>query len=398
MAVIGLVAKDDAARRELQLCVEELGHRAAPAHDVKSGLELLFTEKPRVFLVAQDPADDAAESLLFELEREAPLTPVVVALTRRSAPRALELLKAGAHEVVTVPFSAVSLRGSLSKALRWRGTWFEEPRPAAPLEAARAAGAWLLAGLLLAAGAGGLAFVHHRRKAAALAALPPPVTHWTLPYGHPAGLAYDGRELLVTDWFSATVYRHDPADLRVTASVTLPREVPGALTVAGGALYAASGPRTLVKRMLDAKLTPLGRAEDRAPQTVGMAFDGLYLWTLDSKGGRLHRRVLDAEMTVAKSYDYPGGKAAALAFDGRKLWSLDAKGGELLRHDLSDPRIVTLRWPLNEYTSGEWTPVGLAFDGRRFFSAAVKRVGSASEGRVFVHELPDEVVAALRKP
>ena len=85
-------------RRELQLAVEELGHRAAPAADVKTGLELLFSERPRVFLVGQDPAEDSAESLLLELSREAPLTPVVVALTRRSASRALELLKARSEE------------------------------------------------------------------------------------------------------------------------------------------------------------------------------------------------------------------------------------------------------------------------------------------------------------
>jgi len=398
MAVIGLIAKDDAARRELQLCIEELGHRAAPAHDVKSGLELLFSEKPRVFLVAQDPADDAAESLMFELEREAPLTPVLVALTRRSAPRALELLKAGAHEVVAAPFSAGGLRGSLSKALRWRGTWFEEPRPAAVAETTRAVGAWLLAGVLLAAGAGGLAILHQRRKAAAQAALPVPARQWTLPYGHPAGLAFDGKELWVSDWFSATVHRHDPADMRVTASATLPREVPGAIAFAGGALYAASGPRVIVKRMLDGRLSPLERFEDHAPQTVGMAFDGLYLWTVDSKTGRLHKRVLDGELTVAKSYDYPGGKAVALAFDGKKLWSLDAAQKELLRHDLSDPRRVLLRWPLRDYPAGAWTPVGLAFDGRRFFTAAVLREGAASEGRIFVHDLPEEIVTALAKP
>lgn len=399
MAVVALVAKDDAARRELQLAVEELGHRAAPAHDVKSGLELLFSEKPRVFLVAQDPADDAAESLLFELEREAPLTPVVVALTRRSAPRALELLKAGAHEVVAAPFSAASLRGSLSKALRWRGTWFEEPRPAfSPGEAARAAGAWALAAALLVAAAGGLTLLHQRRKAAAEAARPAPARHWDLPYGHPAGLTYEAGELWVSDWFSASVHRHDPDGLGLKASATLPREVPGALAFAGGALYAASGPRTLVKRMADARLTPLERYEDAAPQTVALAFDGLYLWTVDSKRGRLHKRVLDGELTVAESFDYPGRKAAALAFDGRKLWSLDAAGKELLRHDLADPRRVTLRLPLDDYRSGEWAPVGLAFDGRRFFTAAVRREEGRSAGRVFVHDLPEELVRALREP
>lgn len=398
MAVVALVVKDDRARRELQLAVEELGHRAAPAADVKTGLELLFSERPRVFLVGQDPAEDSAESLLLELSREAPLTPVVVALTRRSASRALELLKAGAHEVVAAPFSADSLRGSLSKAVRWRGTWYEEPKAAAPAEAARAAGAWALAALLLLAGAGGVTALARHRRAAALAAMPAPVRHWDLPYGHPAGLAFDGASLWVSDWFSATVYRHDPRDLRVTGSATLPREVPGALAFAGGALYAASAPRTVVKHMLDAKLTALARSPDSAGQTVGMAYDGLYLWTCDAPKGRLHRRIPDAELTVEKSFAYPGRRPAALAFDGRRLWSLDAGEKELLRHDLADPRKVLLRWPLPEYSSGEWTPVGLAFDGRRFWSAAVSRDGAAPRGRLFVHELPEETLEAMRRP
>ena len=129
-----------------------------------------------------------------------------------------------------------------------------------------------------------------------------------------------------------------------------------------------------------------------------MAYDGLYLWTVDSKTGKLHRRVLDAELTVAKTYDYPGRKAVALAFDGKRLWSLDAAGKELLRHDLPDPRRILLRWPLRDYPAGAWNPVGLAFDGRRFFTAAVNREGATSEGRVFVHDLPEEVVRAIHKP
>jgi CheY-like chemotaxis protein len=398
MAVIALVAKDDKTRGELRLALEELGHRAAPACDLKGGLELLNTERPRLMLVAQDPAEDVAEAMLFELEREAPLLPVVVALTRRSAPRALELLKAGAYEVVAPPWGAEALRGSLAKALRFHGTSFEQPRPAGPAEAARAAGAWLLAALLLLAGAGGLRVLYLHRRRAAEAARPAPATQWALPYGHPAGLAYDGRELWVSDWFSAVLYRHTPGDKRVAATVPLPGEVPGALAFAGGALYVASGPRAIVKHMLDGRFASLGRFQDAAPQTVGMAYDGLYLWTCDAAKGRLHKRVLDGELSVAASYDYPGKKPAALAFDGKRLWSLDAGERELLRHDLDDPRRVTLRLPLPEYDSGGWTPVGLAFDGRRFLSAAVKRAGGLSEGRLFAHELPPEVLAGILKP
>lgn len=398
MAVIALLAKDEGVRRELQLAVEELGHRAAWAADLKGGLELLSQERPRVVLVAQDPADDMAESMIFELEREAPLTPVVVALTRRSAPRALELLKAGAHEVVTVPFSPQSLRGALSKAARWRGTWYEEPRPAAPGETAKAFGAWALAGLILFGAAfGGVAFYRHRQRVLA-GAIPAPASEWDLPYGHASGLAYDGGQVWVSDWFSATVFRHEPQTMRVIGSATLPREVPGAMAFAGGGLLVASAPQAIVRHMLDEKLTVLARSRDSAGQSIGMAYDGLYLWTCDAKKGLLYKRVLDADLTPAASYEYPGVRPAALAFDGRRLWSFDAGTKELLRHDLDDPRRVLLRLPLAEYSSGEWAPVGLAYDGRRFLSAATRRRDGVSESRLFAHELSPELVAALERP
>ena len=100
---------------------------------------------------------------------------------------------------------------------------------------------------------------------------------------------------------------------------------------------------------------------------------------------------------MAASFDYPGGRPAALAFDGRRLWSLDAGAKELLRHDLADPRRVLLRLPLPEYSQGDWSPVGLVFDGRRFLSLAVRRRGEAAESRLFAHELAPELLGALLK-
>ncbi|MDE2292668.1 MAG: hypothetical protein KGL53_11355, partial [Elusimicrobia bacterium] len=176
-----------------------------------------------------------------------------------------------------------------------------------------------------------------------------------------------------------------------------PREVPGALAFASGVLYLASGPRLITKHMLDARLSTLGRSKVDSPQLVGMAYDGLYLWTVDAARGRLVKRVLDSELTPAASFDYPGVRPAALAFDGKELWSLDAGGRELLRHDLDDPRRVTLRLPLHELDSGEWSPVGLAFDGRRFLVAATKGKDNEAQGRLFANAVPPALLAAMRE-
>lgn len=387
MAVIGVLAGDEQARRDLRLAIEELGYRAAPAADLKRALELVRSEHPRLILVAQAPAERTAESLLAELEREAPLLPVVVALSARKAARALELLRSGALEVVPPPWTAESLAAVLKKALRVKGTALEAFRPP---ERARGALYYFAAAAMVALLAFGFSALSHRRRLARAAAEVVPPSSWELPYAHPAGLAFDGRELWVSDWYQEAVYRHDAKDLRVRRAVPLPRETPGAVALAGDALFVAAIPRGFVKHQLDERLRTLGRYDDAAPQTVGMAYDGLYLWTCDTARKRLYKRILDSELSVVESFDYPGSRPAALAFDGTALWSLDAGNKELLRHELDRPEGVSDRVPLPEYRSGEWEPTGLAWSGEAFWSVAQRARGARGTGRLFLHRLPPE--------
>lgn len=387
MAVVAIIAGDEKSRRDLRLAVEELGHKAAPAEDLKGGLETLRSERPRLMVVAQAPEEPTAESLLAELEREAPLIPVVVAMAGRNAARAMDLMKAGVFDVVASPWTPESLSACISKALRFKGTAFEVVRKR---EVSASVSYYLLSALIVLGLAVGLATLQKRRRLARLAEETPPPTSWALPYSHPAGLAYDGKEFWVTDWFSQSLHRHDPSDMRLKRTLHFPREVPGALAFGGDAVWIAAAPRSIVKHMLDEKLSVLGWFKDAAPQSVGLAYDGLYLWTADSRRGRLHKRILDEELSIAASYDYPGARPAALAFDGRDLWSLDAGNRELLRHDIAAPGRVTLKVPLPEYRSGKWKPMGLAFDGKRFWTVAERRPKGQSEARIFMHELPEK--------
>ncbi|HBL18405.1 MAG: hypothetical protein A2X36_14460 [Elusimicrobia bacterium GWA2_69_24] len=396
MAVVLIIAKEEQARAALRLAVEELGHTAALAMDLKNAVELIPAQRPRLFLIAQDPGDSIADSALVELEREAPLLPIVVTLTRRDAPRAMELLKAGVLEVVAPPWTPENLAACLSKALRFKGTALESFR--LPVEASRGLWIYVAAAVLLFALAAGYGLLRRRERLAALAAEAVRPRAWDLPSAYPAGFAFDGRDFWVADWYAQSLSRHRRSDLRVEWTRHLPKEVPGAIAFAGDALWVAAAPRSIVKHMLDDRLTVLTQVRDAAPQTVGMAYDGLYLWTCDAAEGKLHKRILDSELTVAASYPYPGKNPAALAYDGRALWSLDAGNRELLRHDLAMPERVTARLPLPEYQSGDWKPTGLAFDGESFWSVGERRGKGEGSGRVFLHRLPPELLKTLRNP
>lgn len=381
MATIAVLGEKERARRELTLAIEELGHRVAAAGRVPDAVEILAEHRPQLLIVACEPASRLAEHALGEVDRVQPLLPVIVALERRSAARAVDLLRLGAYEVVAPPWTADNLSACLAKALRFKGTAFEASPP--PEERRRASYFWVLALVsLLAAG------YWRATRPKPPPPVPPPATRaWELPYSHPAGLTFADGALWASDWYSQTLLRLDPKTAAVRRAVTLPHETPAAVALTQEYVWTASAPGVLIRHMLDEKLTELARVQDAAGPTVGMAYDGLYLWTVDSKTKRIHKRILNDALTVVDSYDYPGMEPAALAWDGKDLWSLDSGNKMLLRHGLDHPGRVTLRVTLPEYADGEWKPVGLAWDGERFWTVAENRKDHAAPGRIFRHVL-----------
>ncbi len=381
MAVVALLCQDEGTRRELSLSIEQMGHRVAHSLELPQLLETVRQQLPSLVVASEAGASSLGEKVLAELGRESPMLPVLVAISPRSAARAVELLRLGAYEVLSPPWTPENLAAPFSKALRFKGTAFEVARPSSGQERPpllRPAAAVIAAVFLLLV-VGRLAW-----KGAPKAPPPAPPVQWELPYAHPAGLAFDGESFWITDWFSQTIYVHERRGLRAVRTVHLPGEVPGAAAFAAGALWTSSG-KKLVKHMLDAKLSVLSSAEDAHGQSVGLAYDGLYLWTCDAKAGRLHKRILDADLTEIASYRYPGTRPAALAFDGKTLWSVDAGTRDLLEHDIAEPGKIRRRIALPAYGEGEWKPVGLAFDGVRFWTAAENTAKADRLGRVFMH-------------
>lgn len=381
MATVAVLGEREEARRDLTLALSELGHRVESAGAVREAVDLLGALRPQLLVVACDPGSRIAEHVLGEVDRVQPLLPVVVALERRSASRAVDLMRAGAYEVVAPPWTADNLSACMAKALRFKGTVFE----AAPLPEQRKA-TGLYAGVVAAflAAAGGWRLLNPAPKSAP----PPPTTKiWELPFSHPSGLAFLNGELWVSDWYAQTVYRLDPENAATRRAVHTPKEAPAALALTKDQLWVVAAQNLLVRHMLDERLTALSRVVDRAGPTVGLAYDGLYLWTVDGKDKRIHKRLLDDKLTVLDSYEYPGSEPAALAFDGKDLWSLDAGHKELLRHAMDHPGRVTLRASIPEYADGAFRPVGLAFDGERFWSVAENRRDTGSPGRIFRHVL-----------
>jgi DNA-binding response OmpR family regulator len=378
MAIIGLVCSDEEDRRRLSLLAGETGHLVHGAARLQEAVELLRERRPRLILVVDSPEHDASV-LVRELQRAAPLMPVVVALKDRDASRAVALMRTGAAEVVPPPWTRDSVEACLAKSLRFQGTSValtRRPR-------SRAVPLYLAASLLFFGSAFGVK-ASRRADQARKEALLAQRSHWDLPYRHPSSMAFDGGKLWISDWFSQSVYVHDPATAAVERVVHFPDETPLALALGGDSAWTSDAAGRVTRRMKDARLTEVGRA--KAPRTFGLAFDGLYLWTLDVDGQSwIRKRLPDESLTVMGSYRYPGSKPAALAWDGHDLWSLDAGNRELVRHNLERPDEPTERVSLREYSDGAYRPVALAFDGKNFWTVGERLPKDSGPARLFKH-------------
>lgn len=377
MALIGLICSDADERNRLSLIAGEAGHLVHGAAGLQETIELLREKRPRLLLVVDSESQDA-QTVIREAARFSPLLPIVVALKNRDANRAVALMRQGAAEVIAPPWTRENIRACLAKTMRLQGTAFSVETPPRP----RSASFYFFFVLaFFAVCFGALALKRQAQlKAQALAAR----DYWDLPYKHPASMAFDGREMWIVDWFTQSLYLHDGSGLALRRLVHLTAETPVALTFATDAVWTVTASGMIVRRMKNAALSPLEKYKDAAPNTLGMAFDGLYLWTCDSRLNQLHKHLIDAQLTVVASYPYPGIKPAALAFDGKTLWSLDAANRELIEHNLERPDEAVARVPLPEYRDGRFKPVGLGWDGGRFWTVGEKEHESGP-ARVFRH-------------
>ena len=369
MAAIGLLAKEAADRELLGLMLGELGHSAEGAGRLEEALEFARERKTRAFLLVDGGGADA-ESLTRELIRAFPLLPIVVAMKVRDASRAVALMRVGAAEVVAPPWTPEDLKASVSKGLRFQGTALTVAN-AAPLSRSPI---WyvLSVALFLAAGLGVASLKRVESNRAAVAAR---TDRWELPVRHPAGLAFDGKSLWLVEWFTQSFYSLSPNDTSVQIVRHLTAETPVAAVFTTEAMWTVSADGTVIRRMRDDKMTPLMRYPKAAPNSAGLAFDGLYLWSLDARAKVLRKHLVDRELSVLATYKWRGVKPAGLLFDGKTLWSLDAADRRLLRHGLAHPEDFVEAIPLPEYAEGVYIPVGAAWDGSRFWT-----VGEAKDG------------------
>lgn len=191
----------------------------------------------------------------------------------------------------------------------------------------------------------------------------------------PAGIATNGRSLIVANAGSANVSRVDIETLDAS-NIALPAgaATPMEITFDGSNFWTANATTNNVTRINGRMQVKNFALPPGAFTPVDVLFDGTNVWTLNGGSNSLSR--IDPASGVAANVPLPAGTNGcdAIAFDGRNIWVLS-----------SSPAKVTLVDPtsgdawLSTDLNGLVNPGDLAFDGRNMW---VTDIGSPNVLRI----------------
>ncbi|HAH31918.1 MAG TPA: hypothetical protein DCL44_06350 [Elusimicrobia bacterium] len=363
-----IITSSEKERLILAGIFKNLGADTVFSMDLNDTLSIFEKARPKaVFMV--DGQDPPSEIKLRELRRVAPFLPLVVMLKNRDASRAVALMKLGAFDCAQTPWTEEEMRPLYKKTLDLGGTPLElEEKP--PEKDNTKLVVFAVMAALLAGMASGWFYASNRytRK-------PPAPTEISLPYSHPTGIALEGDNVLISDWYTQALYTHNAADFRIKSVTSLPEEPIAAMTASADALWLQTAPGVIEKRLKAPGMKLMNRIQTGRTGVAGICHDGLYFW-LAYNDNILSKRLPDNNFTEIGHYLYPGKKITALACDTRFLWVADEGLKALVKMPLDQPETLLSSSEIKQYSRKALKITGLASkDGKIWFTAEDKDTG-----------------------
>ena len=369
MDTIQIITKNENDRKILKQIFANIGKNIVFSHDLNDALDIFEKARPNaVFIV--DEEDPPVNIKLREIQRIAPFIPIIVLLKKRDSSHAIEYMKLGAFDCAHAPWTEEQLQPIIKKSLNLSGTTIELEKPdfkkqkIAILTAAAAV--TILFGFIFG--------WHHAYKKYHV--IPAKQNKIQLPYLHPSGITFSKGQILISDWYTQAIYKHDPDGLQISGVHSFPNITPIALTSGKDTLWLANAEGLIEKRLKDNKFTLLSKTKNKAASLSGMCFDGLYFWTADSASNKLTKHLNNDTLDKLESFNYPGRNISAMTCDNRLIWIADGKTKELITMPLDNPEKILSRAEIKEYVSKTLKITGIAKkDEKVWFVAKDKKKG-----------------------
>lgn len=360
MDTIQIISKNENDKRTLKQILANIGKLAIFSYDLNDALLIFEKARPKaVFIV--DGEDPPVNIKLREIQRIAPFIPIIILLKKRDSERAVEYMKLGAFDCAHNPWTEEEFRPIIKKALNLSGTTIELEKPEfegqRKIILATAAIITVLFGFIA-----GWFYAFNKYN------IPPSQQSGIeLPYLHPSGIIFNKGKILISDWYTQAIYKHNPGDLKISGVTSFPNITPIALAGGENNLWLANAKGLIEKRLKDDKFTILSRVKHKSKSLSGICFDGLYFWTADSAANKLSKRLNNDELTIVETYSYPGQTISAMTCDSRFIWVADGKLKELVKLPLDNPEKKLLREEIKEYSSKTLKITSMAKHGEKMW-------------------------------
>ena len=369
MDTIQIITKNEKDRATLKQIFANMGKNVVFSHDLNDALDIFEKARPNaVFMV--DEEEPPVNIKLREIQRIAPFIPMVVLLKKRDSSHAIEYMKLGAFDCAHAPWTEEQLRPIVKKALNLSGTTIELEKPDFRKQKiaifAAATLITIIFGFIF-----GWRYAYNKYHI-----IPAQQNKMELPYLHPSGIIFNKGQILISDWYTQAIYKHNPTDLKISGVHSFPHITPIALTSNENNLWLANAHGMIEKRLKDDKFTPLSKTKTKARDLSGMCFDGLYFWTADSSDNKLTKHLNNDSLDKLESFKYPGKNISAMTCDTRFIWVADGKLKELVKMPLENPEKVLARKVIKEYSSKTLKITGITKkDEKVWFVAEDKKKG-----------------------
>lgn len=370
MDTIQIITKNETDRRTLKQIFSNIGKNVIFSHDLNDALDIFEKARPNaVFIV--DEEEPPVNIKLREIQRIAPFIPIVVLLKKRNSSYAIEYMKLGAFDCAHAPWTEEQLRPIIKKSLNLSGTTIELEKPDFKKQKivvfTAAAIVTILFGFIF-----GWFYAHNKCNVISADRQ----NRTELPYLHPSGIVFNKGQILISDWYTQAIYKHDPSNLKISGVHSFPHITPIALTSGEDNLWLANAEGVIEKRLKEDKFTLLSKTKNEAESLSGMCFDGLYFWTADSASNRLTKHLNNDTLDKLESFNYPGKTLSAITCDNRFIWIADDKLKELIKMPLDNPEKILSRKEIKEYSSKTLKITGMTKkDEQIWFVAEDKKKG-----------------------
>lgn len=324
--------------------LESAGYTVHTAENAQTGLEILRKTHPDVILLDIRLPDMDGPEVLKEIKKLYPEIPVIMCSGFGDVETAVQIVKQGASNYISKPFKNEEVLKVVKNVLTERIAERVKPVPARRGEVVtpvKKAGPKIK--LLLPVGLGlvlvGVIGFFVLKILSPKKSVP---VVFSVPYSHPTALAFDGKNLWVSSWFTQNIYKHQlDTSFAVKESYYFPTLHPTGLAWGENCLWTCdSWARKIYRHNLDATLSVAVSYNAPGTNPSALYWDGINLWSVDAGEDKIYKHKIDEQLSVVAVYDSPGPGPVGIFSDGKFLWTVDSETNKIYKHRLDDKLTV----------------------------------------------------------